>query len=58
MRDRITTISIKKLEASNILYQHDTGQIIKFVEEIQNDSLVLFENRIFQLLAANVILIS
>ena len=51
MRDRITTISIKKLEASNILYQHDTGQIIKFVEEIQNDSLVLFENHNVQLKA-------
>lgn len=51
MRDKITTISIKKLEASNILYQHDTGQIIQFVEEIQNDSLVLFENHNVQLKA-------
>lgn len=44
MRDNVIRISTKEISASNILYQHDTGQIIEFTEPISDHTMVLLEN--------------
>lgn len=44
MRDNVIRISTKEISASNILYQHDKGQIIEFTEPISDHTMVLMEN--------------
>lgn len=44
MRDNVIRISTKEISVSNILYQHDTGQIIEFTEPISDHTMVLLEN--------------
>lgn len=44
MRDNVIRISTKEISVSNILYQHDKGQIIEFTEPISDHTMVLMEN--------------
>lgn len=44
MRDKFIEISLNDLIAKDILYQHDKGQVVRFVEEIGDGTLVLFNN--------------
>lgn len=44
MRNKIIKISVNDINASEMLYQHDKGQIVEFIEPLENGTLVLFEN--------------